>query len=195
MDCWVFEMATWEVHNRWAKKLIGGISETDLNLVNRLIDFPEEVDEFLEFFAETSNWFPEWKKMVPNFPLDEDYVRKIVLSEDEFDKKIKRQLLHIAHDAGRSGQPLGGQRYRGLAAFVQLKFLSSKGSDHVKAWYLHHFIDFVTSSPRTDVKEKIERIEERTGVPGFTRPEFEEVKSFFERNFDAIAHDLNQEKS
>ena len=122
-------------------------------------------------------------------------MRKIVLSEDEFDKKIKRQLLHIAHDAGRSGQPLGGSRYRGLAAFVQLKFLSSKGSNYVKAWYLHHLIDFVTSSPGTNVKEKMERIEERTGVPGFTRLEFEEVKSFFERNFDAIAYDLNQEKS
>lgn len=148
---------------------------------------------FLEFCVETSNWYQEWKKKSPKFHWTEDDIRKIISSEDEFDKELTEKLFLGGHDAGRSKDPLGGSRYKGLIAFVQSKFLSQKGSEQIKAWYLHHLIDFIISSPLTDVEEKIKRIEERTNVPEFSRKEFEEVACFFEENFNDILNCINQE--
>ncbi|MEM4973577.1 MAG: hypothetical protein QXR87_07735 [Candidatus Hadarchaeales archaeon] len=166
-----------------------------MDFVNRLIDSPGSVDEFSKFIAETPNWLPEWKKTVPNLRPDREEF--LIGLAKEFDKEstnyeIKKYFLQIEHDAGRSREPRGGSIYAGLPAFTQLKFLSKKGSDYIKAWYLHHLMDYVASSAITDVKEIIERIKERTGVPDFTRPEFEEVKLFFEKNYDAIVLDIEK---
>jgi len=185
-------MPAWKIHNKWAEKL--GISKEVSNYVNTLVDFPEKHKEFMKFFTETSNWFSEWKKINPKFPLTEDYMREIISTKDEFHNRMLRELLQIKHDAGRRKNPLRGSRYQGLAAFVQLKFLSLKGSDYIKAWYLHHFIDFTVSSPLTDIKEKIKRIKERTQRPKFTEVEFEEVAKFFEKNFTEIVKDIKNNK-
>ena len=73
-------MPSWKTHNKWAKKLIPNMPKKDLNLVNRLIDEPKKVKEFMEFFIETSSWFPDWKKVRPEFPLSEDYIKKEIIS-------------------------------------------------------------------------------------------------------------------
>jgi hypothetical protein len=40
-------MPEWKIHNKWVEKL--GIPKETSNFVNRLIDFPDEIQEFLEF--------------------------------------------------------------------------------------------------------------------------------------------------
>ena len=60
-------MAAWKVHNRWTRKFTSSISEKDLNLVNRLIDFPEEMDEFLEFLLKRRTGSPNGRKGFPIF--------------------------------------------------------------------------------------------------------------------------------
>ena len=40
----------------------------------------------------------------------------------------------MRHDSGR---------HYGYAREVQLKFLRKKGDDYVKAWYLHHILDYM----------------------------------------------------
>ncbi|MCD6514437.1 MAG: hypothetical protein J7L07_05895 [Candidatus Odinarchaeota archaeon] len=182
-------MPSWEIHNKWAEKL--GIPSDISNYVNKLIDFPERVKEFIESYADTDKWWDEWKKKSPRFPLDPEYIREVLLSEDEMDKKIRKDLLQIRHDAGRKGKPLGGSRYEGLAAHVQLKFLSLKGEDYVRAWFLHHLLDYMMIEmfyAPFSLQEIFERLEERTEskIP-------EEVKQFVRDNLTEILKDLEKQ--
>ena len=180
-------MPSWKIHNKWAKKLIPNMPKKDLNLVNRLIDEPKKVKEFMEFFIETSSWFPDWKKVRPEFPLSEDYIKKEIIStKDELHNRILNQLLQLHHDSGRKKNPLGGHPYKGLAAFVQLKFLSLKGSGYVKAWYLHHFLDYMWYVGHFPPKEVFERLRHRL----IYCPEFDEVKSFVKKYWGEILQDL-----
>jgi len=183
-------MPTWRVHNKWAKKLAPNISKVSLNFVNKLIDNPEKVKEFVKFFAETRNWFPEWRMISPKFPLSEDYIKEIFATRDELHSKMLSQLLQLRHDSGRMRNPFGGSTYQGLAAFVQLKFLSVKGSDYIKVWYLHHLLDLTIKSEIRDAREIIKRVERRTRVPEFSRTDFKKVKDFFEKNFNDILNDI-----
>ena len=91
-----------------------GISRDVSDYVNRLIDFPKRCPDFKEFAEDEDNWKDFYKLMHAYWPA---YCRR-----------------QIRHDAGRSNV---------ATTYIQLKFLSQKGSDYIKAWYLHHLLDEV----------------------------------------------------
>jgi len=128
-------MPEWSIHNKWAEKM--RISREVSNFVNKLIDFPEECQEF---------------------------------SEDQ------RKTYKIEHNSGRK---------RKTVMYMQLRFLRQKGAEFVKAWFLHHALDYIKGAPILSIEEVLKRLEERTEVC----PELETVQDFIEENSEQILHD------
>jgi len=128
-------MPSWSIHNKWAEKI--GISEKVSDFVNRLIDVPEECEEF---------------------------------TEDQ------RKIYRIEHDSGRK---------RKTVMYVQLNSLRKKGSEFIKAWFLHHALDYVAAAPILSIDEVMKRLEERTE----RRPELEAIKDFVRKNSEGILRD------
>ena len=108
-------MPEWKIHNKWAEKL--GIPKEISNFVNRLIDFPKESQEFMEF-CDREDEKPRTGR------------RKRVVT-------LPYRTTVGKHDTGR----------RKTAAYLQLRFLRQKGSEYVEAWYLHHILDYIESAP------------------------------------------------
>ncbi|MEM0202939.1 MAG: hypothetical protein QXO16_00415 [Archaeoglobaceae archaeon] len=141
-------MPAWEIHNKWAEKI--GISTDVSNYVNRMIDFPEQDPEFLRFCD-------DWDKEV----LQSKRRRNVVC--------IPITEVVGKHDVSRQ---------RKTAAYIQLEFLRRKGKEYVRAWYLHHALDYIERAPLLTVEEVLERLEKRTQPD----PELEEVKRFVKDN-------------
>ncbi len=86
------------------------------------------------------------------------------------------KLLHIGHDAGRSK---GSQQ---LQAHIQLKHIAPRGTEYLKAWYLHHFLDYIEQSGYMQKEEVHQRIRERIK----TSPEFDLVNNFVQSHWEEI---------
>lgn len=113
----------WKLHNKWAGKL--GIDEEISQGVNSLIDDIGEEELAAEFKQRKG----EYEAKV----LDRKGVAKgnsalglvVALHDDK-------------HDAGRKITTDSK-----IYAEIQLEFLRDKGKDHVMAWYLHHYLDYI----------------------------------------------------
>lgn len=124
-------MPSWEIHNKWAGKI--GIPKEISNFVNRLIDFPEEIRDFMEF-CNREDEKPRTGR------------RKCVVT-------LPSRVIVGKHDFGRR---------RKTAMYFQLRFLHQKGSENVKVWYLHHILDYIKSAPILSIEEILKRIENKT---------------------------------
>ncbi|RLE09549.1 hypothetical protein DRJ00_03890 [Candidatus Aerophobetes bacterium] len=165
-------MPEWNIHNKWAEKL--GISIQVSNYVNCLIDSPEKCPGFLDFAADRDNWLDFYKRTHSSWPY------KANLKSLRSDSHLFRKLLWIEHDAGRG-------RSNKTATYIQLKFMRHKGSEYVKAWYLHHALDYVEKlAAAYPIEEILSRLEERTK----TCPELEAVKDLIRSNSTQILQDL-----
>lgn len=107
-------MAKWIIHDKWAENL--GISLGISKYVNKLVDFPEELPEFIEYAKERAEMIvgPEKEIIV-------EALASLAASHDSARRKSKKEL----------------------GAF-QLSFLREKGDSFVKAYYLHHILDYIS---------------------------------------------------
>ncbi len=137
-----------------------GIPKEISNFVNLLIDFPEENQEFMEFL-DTEDKKPRTGK------------RKCVVT-------LPYRATVGKHDSGRR---------RKTAMHLQLRFLHLKGSEYVKAWYLHHILDYIESAPILSVEEILKRIESKTE----SCQELEIIKSFVMSNSEEILQECRNE--
>ena len=72
-----------------------------------------------------------------------------------------------------------------IPKYLQIRFLREKGSEYVKAWYLHYVMDYIRMAPALTAEEVLKRTEDR-----FEQcPELEAVKEFVIENADAIVYD------
>lgn len=161
-------MPKWKIHNKWAKKL--GISKEVSIYVSNLIDairkgqtLPREYLDFVD--KESERVSGSRNKSVAAFIAE----------------------ITTKHDSGRR------KGTGNLAADIQLNFLSSKGEDFIKAWFLHHWMDYYThdvpkleGKPMITVKKSLERLETRTSS---SYPELEVVKEFIMSNSEEILQD------
>ena len=98
-------MPEWKIHNKWAEKL--GIPKEISNFVNRLIDFPKESQEFMEFCDR----------------------------EDEKPRTGRRKRVVTLPYRTTVGKHDTGRR-RKTAAYL-LRFLRQKGSEYVEWYLHH----------------------------------------------------------
>ena len=168
-------MPEWNIHNKWTEKM--GISIQVSSYVNHLIDFPEKCPDFLDFAAEKDNWLDFYKSTHSNCPY------KANLKSLRSDQRLFRKLLWIEHDAGRS-------RSNKTAMYIQLKFMHHKGSEYMKAWYLHHALDRIQTVPEFGAEQNLKILEERTNPC----PELETVKDLIKNNSAEILQDLGVNK-
>lgn len=129
------------------------------NFVNLIVDFPEKSREFMEF-------------------LNMEEVRLRPYSKGFKGRRKVIAALPVEHD-GR------GKR---TTMHLQLKFLRQKGSEYVKAWYLHHILDYIKSAPILSIEEILKRIENKTE----SCQELEEVKSFVKSNSEEILQECRK---
>lgn len=155
--------------------------------VNSLIDFPEECPEYLDFCTEITKWADYYEERSSKWPFTERNFKNIdrlqaqlkSLRQSRLDLLFK--LLYIGHDTSRS------KRGQGLQAHIQLKFLRSKGTKYVEAWYLHHILDYAKKIAHSfSLEEILERLSDRT------KPchEFDTVESFVRNHWGEILQDL-----
>ncbi len=91
------------------------------------------------------------------------------------------KLLHIKHDSDRS---LPSQQ---LQAHIQLRFLANKSEDHIKAWYLHHILDYAEKEAGLfSLEEMLERMADRTKKSEV----FDIVAEYVSENWKEISTDL-----
>ncbi|CAD7774024.1 hypothetical protein AIOGIFDO_01503 [Candidatus Methanoperedenaceae archaeon GB37] len=96
----------------------------------------------------------------------------------------------ITHDSGRSNK-----FYRE----IQLKFLSQKGSDHVKAYYLHQVLDYIEWWIKNYSEENLtvenilqeKRLEKKIGDP--INEELQSVVKFAIQNSEEILQDYSRD--
>lgn len=150
------ELPKWEIHNKWAEKL--GVPVEISDFVNRLIDSPEEVQEFMEFCDR------EYEKL------------KLHVGSRKSVVTLPLKVSVGKHDSGRKSK---------TATHLQLEFLRKKGSEYVKAWYLHHILDYMKSAPKLSVKEVLKRVEEKTE----SCRELEIVKNFVMSRSEEISRE------
>lgn len=149
-------MPTWKIHNKWAERI--GISEEISTYVNMLIDFPQKCPEFLRF---CDNYDKKVSQMTKS--------RRSVLCSS-FAEVVGK------HDTGRR---------RKTATYIQLDFLQQKGNEYMRAWYLHHALDYIEKAPVLTVEEILERLEKRTK----SSPELEVVSRFIKDHSEEILQD------
>lgn len=178
-------MPKWEIHNKWAERM--GISTEISNHVNSLIDFPEKCSEYLDFCTDIIKWSDYYEERSSKWPFKErafkdlnslqSWLRSLRKSNPSWFLK----LLQIGHDTSRS------KKAQGLQAHIQLKFLHSRGTEYIKAWYMHHILDYVEKVADTfSLEEIFERLNNRI------RPchEFSTVKDFVRNHWGEILRDL-----
>jgi len=135
-------MPKWEIHDKWAEKM--RISKEMSNFVNRLSDFPEKCQEFMDFCEREGG--------------------EIIL-----------ELVRV-HDF---------RRIMKIPKYLQLVFLRRKGSEYVKAWYLHYVLDYIKMAPALTPEEIIKRTEDRFEPC----QELESIKNFVMDNTEEILQD------
>ncbi|MDZ7730607.1 MAG: hypothetical protein U5K37_06345 [Natrialbaceae archaeon] len=120
----------WQDHERWARKL--GISSDVATFVNRVIDVSTRSDlpgEYLDMLHKQAEYLvAERGPTTGNSMLPQIIVKEA-----------------INHDAGRQKKTRGD-----LSAEVVQKVLQQKGDDYLRAWYLHHFLDYVWEHRTTE---------------------------------------------
>ena len=97
------------------------------------------------------------------------------------------QFHFMRHDSGR---------HEGYAKGIQLKFLRQKGTEYIKAWYLHHILDYIkwwateVSSESTSNIEGIlqgKKLEQMFGSP--QEQELQNTKNFIMSHLEEILQD------
>ena len=111
-------MPKWNIHNKWAGKI--GISEEISNYINRAIDNVNMPEDFRAYIEE--------RKM----PRSKGKNLSVIDVVDLQGKSL--------HDLGKGDK----EKVRFIKESVLL-FLSEKGKDYVKAWYLHFILDYLSS--------------------------------------------------
>lgn len=115
----------WKNHDKWAQKL--GISKGVSRYVNNLIDVIREGKtlprEYTDFVNKESRKFAGQSK------------RRVGALA------MVIELETLKHDSGRRKRTSGK-----IASEIQLKFLKNKGEDFMKAWYLHHALDYLNDN-------------------------------------------------
>jgi len=160
----------WHYHDKWNRKL--GISDGISNYVNNLIDvlvgrktLPQEYLDFVELESQKE---ANSEKKVVSSALEEEILK---------------------HDSARKSD---NKSMRELIAKIQLKFLSQKGEDYVKAWYLHHALDYVddTIEWRTNTAETVEECVDKhqKNKPETYSPE---IMDLLKNNIQELEKDLN----
>lgn len=102
-------------------------------------------------------------------------------------KAVLTQALAVTvakHDVGRR---------RKTAGYIQLEFLSQMDTNYVKAWYLHHALDYLKGTILSP-SEALERFKERIVTKfdedfDFTK-ELKQVLAFLKTNLQDISQDL-----
>lgn len=120
----------WPEHDEWASRL--NIHDEASHEVNILIDAIEG------------------RKDLPAAEIEElNRIREEVISEREVagsDSIMNAVVaLNDGHDSART---LKSQAK--IHADVQLRYLQSRSEDHVTAWYLHHYLDFLHEMSGSD---------------------------------------------
>ena len=138
-----------------------GIAIEIAKFVNCLIDYPRKIREFMEFCnSEQEKTYVSSRKCVVTLPY------RVIVGK---------------HDSGRRMK---------TAMYLQLKFLRQKGSEYVKAWYLHHILDYIESAPILSIKEILKRIEERTE----SCEELQAVIDFIKSNWEEILQECRNKR-
>ncbi len=162
----------WKNHNKWALKL--GISKEVSRYVNNIIDVISVINlpqEYLDFVNKESRKIAEQSK------------RKVGIIAMVIESKT------LEHDSARKEKKTMGK----IVSEIQLKFLETKGKDFVKAWYLHHALDYLN-----DNRDWIKNVPTETINTLFTRYQknkpvtfSREIIDFLKKNIQELRKDLN----
>jgi len=122
------------------------------------LGIPEEISSFVNFLSD----FPEKTQEFMEF------------CEREGGEIIMR-LLRV-HDFSTIMK---------IPKHLQLVFVRQKGSEYVKAWYLHYLLDYIKMAPELSIEEIIKKTEDRFG----SCEELEIIGNFVMDNAEEILQD------
>lgn len=125
----------WYLHNKWAAKL--GIDETISQGVNSLVDDIGDEDLAEEFKREK-----------------ERYEAEILEKKDIAKGNSALGAVISYHNKGHEPERNLTTDSK-IYAEIRREFLKDKGEDYIKAWYLHHHLDYLDEEyqPRSDIEE------------------------------------------
>lgn len=113
----------WDLHNKWAAKL--GIDEQTSKGINSLVDNIGEEELAIEFKQRKG-----------------EYEAKVLDRKGEAKGNSALGLVVALHDDKHdAGRKITTDSK--IYAEIQLEFLKDKGKDHVTAWYLHNYLDYI----------------------------------------------------
>jgi hypothetical protein len=72
-----------------------------------------------------------------------------------------------------------------IPKYLQLLFMREKGSEYVKAWYLHYVLDYIRMAPALTAEEILKRTEDRFEPC----QELEAIEGFVIENADEVVYD------
>ena len=166
----------WIIHNKWVLRM--GISKEVSEYINRAIDnvsMPEDFREYIE------------KRRIPRSRGGNISIMDAV--------SLQGRSLH---DLGRGDK----EKVKFIKEPILL-FLSRKGKDYVKVWYLHFILDYLNSKQLRDwmkntgesIEDCINKYQKNKAVTvSGTEEQLIEVMDFLKRNTQELQEDLNLPK-
>jgi len=175
-----------------------------------LIEEPVKQMEYLRYLAKVTEWWDDNDvKRIPSHIVKEcktakrrqraeqkygkylsEHIRGVIprnpLSNRQARNKTRLQqwLFH----GSRTGRALSRAKGKGsLQSYVQQRYARSKGESVLKAWYLHHLIDYCR-----DVHESFELDEitsrNRDRINPISPSDYDEIASFVQRHWERLEH-------
>jgi len=158
-------MPEWFIHDKYAIRM--GYSKEISENINRLIDFPWEVNDYEKFIFSRRKLTPTGIKNMKRLLKTDNLIRAIV-----------------PHDGGRTSKTVMRD---------QLEFLNdTNNTRYVHIWFLHHFLDYIEKVGEDyERDELLERINGRFSGPSNLFPEIQKqvsefVKEYYEEIFNVI---------
>lgn len=135
---------------------------------------------------------------MPRWEIHDKWARKLGVPEAiaQFVNELSdfpEQCLEFRAFCERRGAEIIGQllqksefdRIMRIPKYLQVVFVNEKGSEYLKAWYLHYALDYIRMAPALTLHEILDRIGARFGQS----QELELIETFVLEHADEIVSD------
>ena len=162
-------MPEWFIHDIYAIRMES--SKEISNYINRLINFPWEVEDYEKFVLSRRKLTPTGIKSMKKLLKTDNLIRAMV-----------------PHDGGRTSKTVMRD---------QLEFLNDMNDmRYVHTWFLHHFLDYIEKVGEGYERDVLlERINDRFSGPSNLFPEIlKQVSEFVKEYYEEIFNDIMNRK-
>lgn len=199
-----------QFHDKWGERC--QIPRDAIDHAYALIEEPMKQMDYLRYLTKVTEWWDdrETKKIPLHIARECKTPEKREKAEQKYEKYLsehvrgvvprnpllnrqarnKTRLQQWLFHGSRTGRALSRAKSKGsLQSYVQQKYARSKGESVLKAWYLHHLVDYCREVHELFELDEITR-RNRDRINPICPSDYDEIASFVQRHWEGLKHDL-----